>query len=217
MPEDTLIIKTTYKDNKFLPADYIKTLEDTIHTNPTYYRIYALGEFCSLDKLVYTNWEIKEFDTFDGELCVGVDWGFVNDPSVCIAALVNDKTRELYIFDEGYAKGLTNSGVAKMIENHGFAKSDIICDSAEPKSIEEIRRLGIYRAKASVKGPDSIRMGIDYLQQYKMYVNPKCEHTIEELQNYSWKKDKQTNEYTNVPVDEYNHCLDALRYAIQKI
>ena len=134
-----------------------------------------------------------------------------------IASLVNEKAKELYIFDEGYAKGITNSGVAKMIQNHGYAKSEIICDSAEPKSVEEIRKLGIYRAKPSVKGPDSIRMGIDYLQQYKIYVSPKCSHTIEELENYAWKKDKQTGEYINEPIDDFNHCLDALRYSIQKI
>ena len=143
------------------------------------------------------------------------NWGFVNDPSVVIASLVNTETKELYIFDEGYAKGLTNSGVAKMIENHGFAKSEIICDSAEPKSVEEIRKLGIYRAKPSVKGPDSVRTGISYLQDYKIFVSPKCVHTIEELENYSWKKDKQTGEYVNEPIDDFNHCLDALRYSIQ--
>ncbi len=217
IPDDTFILKTTYRDNRFLTEDYIKTLEDKIKTNPTYYKIYALGEFCSLDKLVYNNWEVKDKENFDGELCVGVDWGFVNDPSVVIASLVNEKARELYIFDEGYAKGLTNSGVAQMIKNHGFAKSEIICDSAEPKSVEEIRKLGIYRAKPSVKGQDSVRMGINYLQEYKMYVSPKCVQTIEELENYAWRKDKQTGEYINEPIDDYNHCLDALRYSIQKV
>ena len=97
----------------------------------------------------------------------------------------------------------------------GFRKALIICDSAEPKSIEELRQHGLTRAKESVKGKDSILFGIQRLQQYKLYIHPSCVHTIEELENYSWVKDKASGEYLNKPIDDYNHCLDALRYSLQ--
>lgn len=92
-----------------------------------------------------------------------------------------------------------------------------MCDSADPKSIEELRRQGIVRVKSCKKSPDSVLYGIQQLQQYKIYVLPKCEKTITELQNYAWEKDKQTNEYINKPIDKFNHFLDALRYSMQII
>lgn len=213
--ENTLIIKTTYKDNAFLPSDYVKTLEDKINTNPTYYKIYALGEFCSLDKLVYNNWTVEDFNSndIDGELVIGLDFGFVNDLTACIASII--KEDRLYIFKEYTCRGKTNNEIAEAIKSLGFAKSTIIADSAEPKSVEELRRAGIYRIKESVKGPDSIVHGIQKLQQYDIVVHPSCIETITELENYSWQKDRQTNEYINKPIDDFNHCLDALRYSLQ--
>ena len=102
-----------------------------------------------------------------------------------------------------------------MIKALGFSKSTIVCDSAEPKSIEEIRRAGIIRARESKKGPDSIIFGIQALQQYKLHVHPSCTNCITELENYSWQKDKHTNEYINKPIDTFNHSLDSLRYSLQ--
>lgn len=214
---EAFILKTTYKDNKFLPEDYIKQLESMINTNPTYYKIYALGIFCSLDKLVYNNWKVEEFDNtkLSGTLCVGLDFGYVADPTALIASIVDEKNKTIYVFDEAYQKGLTNDVIAQLITNHGFAKSHIIADSAEQKSIEEIRKLGISRIKPSVKGPDSIMNGIQYIQQYTMIIHPRCINIINELENYSFQKDKQTNEYINKPIDSFNHLLDALRYSIQ--
>ena len=144
-----------------------------------------------------------------------LDFGFVNDPTALIASIVNEKEKTIHIFDEYYEKGRTNDQIAKVIEAHGFIKSNIIADSAEEKSIEEIRRLGVSRIKSAAKGKDSIMHGIQYIQQYKIYVHPKCENTILEFENYTFKKDKQTNEYINEPVDAFNHLLDALRYSIQ--
>lgn len=215
--EDTFILKTTYKDNKFLPPDYVKALENMIRTNPTYYRVYALGEFCSLDKLVYSNWKIQEFDytQIDGQLCIGLDFGFSADTTALIASIVTKDA--VYIFREWGNTGLTNPDIANGIQALGYSKSVIIADCAEPKSIEEIRRAGIRRIKESVKGPDSIIHGIQRLQQYDIYVHPSCVETITELENYSWQKDKQTNEYINKPVDLFNHYLDALRYSLQCI
>lgn len=214
--EDTLIVKTTYKDNRFLPEEYIKSLEKKIHTNPTYYRIYALGEFCSLDKLVYNNWRVEDFETpKDGRLVVGLDFGFTNDPTAIVASIVKDD--DLFIFREYTGTGKTNQQIAEIITSMGFAKSVIIADSAEPKSVAEIRRCGIMRIRESQKGKDSIIHGIQRLQGYHMHVHPSCENIITELENYAWIKDKATGEYTNKPIDMFNHSLDALRYSLQAL
>lgn len=217
--DDTFILKTTYKDNKFLPADYIKSLENMIKTNPTYYRIYALGEFCTLDRLVYTNWRKDAIADTDikGTLICGLDFGFINDLTAFIAAIVNEAEKRIYIIKEWTCREKTNEEIAKAIINLGFGKSEIICDSAEPKSIEELRRNGLSRVKPSVKGKDSIIHGIQKVQQYEIVVDINCANVILELENYAWKKDKTTNEYLNEPMDEFNHSLDSLRYAMQCI
>jgi phage terminase large subunit len=214
--DDTLIVKTTYKDNRFLPEEYVKSLENKIHTNPTYYRIYALGEFCSLDKLVYNNWRIEAFEPLtDGKLVVGLDFGFTNDPTAIVASVVKDN--DIYVFKEYTGTGKTNQQIAEIITSMGFSKSVIIADSAEPKSVAEIKRCGIMRIRESVKGKDSIIHGIQRLQGYNIIVHPSCENIITELENYSWIKDKATGEYTNKPIDMFNHSLDALRYSLQAL
>ena len=213
----TQILRTTYKDNRFLPPEYIAALEEKIHTNPTYYRIYALGEFASLDKLIYNNWRVEEFDNAlkVGTLCVGLDFGFVNDPSALVASIVNTNTKQIYLFKEWGETNKTNDEIARIITALGFSKSNIIADCAEQKSIEELRRAGITRLKACTKGADSIIHGIQKLQQYELIVHPSCTGVITELENYAWQKDKKTGEYINKPIDDFNHYLDALRYSIQ--
>jgi len=212
--EDTVIHKTTYKDNSFLPPEYIETIEKMAKTNRAYYRIYALGEFASLDKLVYTRWRIgKVEDTSSWNLLCGLDFGYTNDPTAFVVSFQQDNT--LYVAKEYVRTGLLNNQIATVIKELGFSKSTIIGDSAEVKSIEELRRDGLYRIYPAVKGAGSILQGIQKLQQYDIIVDPSCEHVITELQNYSWKKDRQSGEYINEPVDEFNHCLDALRYSLQ--
>ena len=211
---DTVIHKTTYKDNRFLPPEYIETIEKMAHTNPTYYRIYALGEFASLDKLVFSNWRTGRIeDTHDWNLLCGLDFGFTNDPTAFVVSFQKDNT--LFISREYVKTGLLNDQIATVIKELGFAKSTIIGDSAEVKSIEELRRAGLYRIYPATKGQGSILQGIQKLQQYDIIVDPRCEHVITELQNYAWKKDKASGEYINEPIDEFNHCIDALRYSLQ--
>ena len=215
-PANTVILKTTYKDNRFLPQDYIAALEAMKVSNPTYYKIYALGEFCSLDKLIFNNWEVgvKE-DTSKLTLLLGLDFGFVNDATAFVVAYLDEDNKEIYIDKELYQTGLLNDQIANAIKYMGFAKSVIIADSAEQKSIEEIKREGVSRIRPATKGKGSILQGITKLQQYKLIVNPQCANMIVELQNYSWKKDKASNEYINEPQDSFNHLCDALRYSLQ--
>lgn len=221
-PDEVLIHKSTYKDNRFLPKAYIRKLESLIKTNPVYYRVYVLGEFTSLDKLVFTNWEVRDFDDdlnifeFDDAI-FGLDFGYVNDPTAFVAVKVNKKRKELYIYDELYQTGMLNSSIANWIKYKGYSKEVIYADSAEQKSIEEIKRQGVSRIKPAAKGKGSVMWGIDIINQYRCYIASKCVNTITEFQNYSYKKDRKTNEYINEPVDEFNHLCDALRYAMQKI
>lgn len=217
-PGKTMVLKTTYKDNRFLPQDYIDSLLAMKETNEVYYKIYVLGDFATLDKLVYSH-VVTEFDWREkarqGTLCIGLDFGYVNDETALIASIFDLERKEIWIFDEVYEKGLLNNQIAARIIDKGFTKEVIIADSAEQKSIEEIKQYGIRRIKKCSKGKGSILQGVQYLQQYKIYVHPRCEGTISELCNYAWKKNPQTNEYTNTPIDKYNHLMDALRYSAQ--
>ena len=216
IPDNTFILKTTYLDNPFVSPDYIERMETMKRINPTRWKIEALGDFVSLDKLVFQNYRVEEFNHIDikGTLLVGLDFGFVNDTSALTASILDEERKRIYIFREWGDTNKTNEEIANIISALGFAKANIIADSSEPKSIEELKRKGITRIRGAVKGKNSVIHGIQRLQQYEIIVHPTCTNVITELENYSWKKDRN-GEYTNEPVDMFNHYLDALRYSIQ--
>lgn len=211
------VVHTNYLDNPHLPQEYIDTLLQMKKTNEAYYKIYALGEFGSLDKLVYNNWQVMDFDpkTLKGPLLCGLDFGYTNDPTRFVASILCQDEGRIYIFKEWGGTGYLNDQIANAIKEMGFAKSIICADSAEQKSIDEIKKAGVPRIKPCAKGKGSILQGIQKVQQFELIVAPSCKNTIEELSNYSWKKDKNTNEYINEPIDTFNHCMDALRYSMQ--
>jgi phage terminase large subunit len=215
-----LIDRSTYKDNKFLNETTIAALEGYKETNPYFYRVYCLGEWGSLSKQVFTNYRAEDLDIDTlrkqgYQHLVGLDFGFVNDPTAIICSLLDEENKRIYIYREFYKTGLTNDEIAAVLRSMGLEKSTIIADSAEQKSIEEIKRAGIRRIQPSVKGKDSINQGISKLQQYELIVDSSCFNTLEELENYSWQKDRATGEYINKPIDQFNHCIDALRYSLQ--
>lgn len=217
VPTNTFIQKTTYLDNPYLSPDYLARMEHMKETNPTRWKIEALGDFVSLDKLIFQNYKVEEFNHADiqGDLIIGMDFGFINDVSTIVASVLDEANGRIYVFKEWGATGKTNDELAKIISSLGFSKSTIMADAAEMKSIEEIKRLGITRIKPCVKGPDSIIHGIQKLQNYEIIVHPQCSELITEFENYSWQKDKATGEYINKPVDAFNHYCDALRYSLQ--
>ncbi|MDD3502516.1 MAG: PBSX family phage terminase large subunit [Eubacteriales bacterium] len=224
IPAGTRIIKTTWRDNPYLPSHFAADMEHLKIVKPIQYQIDSEGEFASLEKLIFTNWKIENFDfhnlirqNIHFVAVNGLDFGFSNDPTAIIACLVNKNTKSLYIYKEIYKKGLTNDKIAELIKYAGLDRFPTICDSAEPKSIAELKINGIYSAKPAKKGKGSIAAGIDYLSQYEIIVHPDCENTIIELSNYSWKKDRQSGEYINQPIDEFNHLMDALRYALSSL
>ena len=217
-PKNTVVYQTTYKDNRFLDALTRENIEELANRNEAYYKIYALGEFATLDKLVfpkYTKALLNKDDLRQITSYFGLDYGFINDPSAFMHVKIDDDRKRLYVVEEYVKKGLTNDKIAESITALGYAKEQIRADSAEKKSNQELRNSGIPRVIDVKKGAGSVMQGIQYLLQYEWIVDERCVKTIEELENYTWKKDKATNEYINEPVDSYNHCLDAIRYAIQ--
>lgn len=217
-PKNTVVYQTTYKDNRFLDDVTRENIEELANRNEAYYKIYALGEFATLDKLIFPKYEkrilnkdkLSHLPSF-----FGLDYGFINDPSAFLHVKIDDKNKKLYILEEYVRKNMTNDKIAESIIALGYSKEEIRGDSAEKKSNQELRNLGIQRMIDVKKGPGSVMQGIQYMLQFDIIVDERCVKTIEELENYTWKKDKKTNEYINEPVDSYNHCIDAIRYAIQ--
>jgi phage terminase large subunit len=154
--------------------------------------------------LVFDNWKIEPVDItqIKGELLCGLDFGFVADSTALICSLLDEENRKIYVFNEVFQKGLLNNQIANIIIGLGLSKSAIIADSSEMKSIEEIKQLGVRRIRPAVKGAGSILQGIQKLKQYQIVIDPSCGNLIEEFNNYSWKKDKNTNEYINEPEDK---------------
>ena len=216
-PKRVIIYHTSYKNNKFLDDEVKQTIEELAERNPAYYRIYALGEFATLDKLVFPKYkkrllskeELNHLPSF-----FGLDFGYINDPSAFVHVKINQDTKTIYIMEEYVKKHMLNNEIAEMIKSLGYAKEEIYADSAEKKSIDEIRLKGISKIKPVKKGAGSVLQGIQFIQQYKIIIDERCFKTIEEFDNYTWKKDKKTNEYINEPVDTYNHTIDAVRYAL---
>jgi phage terminase large subunit len=219
--ENTLALTTTYKCNEWLGPDDIAIFEAMKEKNPRRYNIEGLGNWGIVDGLVYDNFIEQEFDYVEIskrdniKSIFGLDFGYVHDPTALICGLVDTVEKKLYIYDEHYQKAMTNSDIAQMIQYKGYAKEKIIADCAEPKSIEELRQAGISRIKPAAKGPDSIRNGIQLIQDYKIIVHPKCENTLYELNNYIW--DTKDGSMINKPIDDYNHLLDALRYGMEAV
>lgn len=217
-PKNTVIYQTTYKDNRFLDEVTKENIEELADRNEAYYKIYALGEFATLDKLVFPKYKKQllnkdELSHIPSDF--GLDYGFINDPSAFMHVKIDEENKRLYILEEYVKKGLTNDKIAEAIKTLGYSKEIIRADSAEKKSNQELRNLDIPRVIDVIKGPGSVMQGIQYILQYEIIVDERCVKTIEELENYTWKKDRATNEYINEPVDSYNHCLDAVRYAVQ--
>lgn len=218
LPLNVKVIKTTYLDNKFLNDEYREELERLKDRNPAYYRIYCLGEFATLDKLVFPTYTTKivSEDSIKGlKRWIGIDWGYVNDPSAIVWGYIDTDKRKIYVTGEYVKRGMLNDEIANTMIDLGLHKDKSYGDSAEPKSIDELRNKGV-NIEATVKGKDSIIHGIQWIQQYELVVDERCFKVIEELDNYTWKKDKKTGEYVNEPVDTFNHTIDAIRYGLNK-
>ncbi len=220
---DTQIVRSTYKDNLFLDEVTRKHIEDLANSNPTYYKIYALGEFATLDKLIFPKYDIKRINTATPKMrelrdLFGLDFGYKNDPSAFIHLKVDLDNKILYFVEELIKKHALNDELAKMIIDAGYGKEIIYADSAEAKSIDEMKRYGVSRIRPAKKGPNSIIQGVAFLSQFRFVVDDRCVNTKVELDNYTYQKDKKTGLYSNKPIeDAFNHIIDATRYAVEPI
>lgn len=219
---DILAITTNYMINEWLDNADKKMFEDMKKNNPRRYQVAGLGEWGVTNGLVYENFFEMDFDVEEIKKrknivsIFGLDFGYTNDPTALFCGLVDIDIKEIYVFDELYKKALTNFKIYQEVFNMGYIKEVIVADSAEPKSIEELRELGINKIRAAKKGKDSLNNGIQYIQDFKIIIHPKCKNFLNEICNYTWSKDEM-GKSINRPTDKYNHLLDAMRYAIQSI
>lgn len=217
---NVLAMTTNYMCNEFLSESDLILFEE-MKKNPRRYRTAGLGEWGIVEGLVFENWEEQAFDVNEVskrpnvKSAFGLDFGYVNDPSTLFCGLVDTVAREIYVFDEMYEKGMSNEDILSKVTEMGYAKERIKAESAEPKSIAYLRKAGLRNIRAAKKGPDSIRAGISLIQDYKIIVHPRCVNFLTEISNYTWDKDKFDN-MVNKPIDDFNHLMDAMRYAMEK-
>lgn len=210
--EDAAFFQTTYQDNPFLPESVVMEIERFKEADENFWRVYGLGERGASQATVFTHW--KEIDQIPNEyklLNLGLDFGYTADPTAIVRVYTDGHG---FAVDElCYATRLTNSDISKVLRDSGVSRSDvIICDSAEPKSIDEIHAHG-FNTHGARKGKDSVKNGIQFLHSRPLLVTARSVNVIKELRNYKWKEDKNGKQL-NEPVDSFNHAIDAMRYAI---
>lgn len=220
--DNILALTTNYLCNEWLSPEDIKVFEDMKRRNPRRYAVAGLGQWGIVDGLVYENWKEEWFDhtseAFRREhpnlqSAFGLDFGYTNDPTTLFCGLLDKENKTLYVFDELYEKGLSNRRIFERIQAMGYGKERITADSAEPKSIDELKSLGL-RVKGAQKGKDSIKNGIQWVQDLKIIIHPRCVNFLTEISNYTWDVDRFGNRL-NAPIDDFNHLMDAMRYALE--
>lgn len=211
--DNVSILKTTYKDNKFLAEDDIKALEN--ESDKYYYEVYTLGNWGLLGAVIFKNWRVEDFsdieNTFDN-FRHGIDWGFADDPFAYVKSHYDRMRRKLYICDEIEAVGLLNREAAPLVSKK--ANRDlVICDNASPKDVAEFSDLRVNAVSAR-KGAGSIEYGIKFLQGLEIIIHPRCQNFKNEINKYKYKEDKNGN-ILPIAVDKDNHLIDALRYSLE--
>ena len=213
---DHELIKTNYIDNPFLPDTERERIIRRASMDDNFRRIHIDCEYGIFEGLIFTDWQaVDEIPEGLKEL-YGLDFGYTNDPSVLIKVATKDI--RLYADEVFYQTGLTNQAIRAMLSTIKPGNREIIADSSEPKSIDEIYHnkldgLGTFNIKPAVKGPDSVIFGINRIKEHKLFITKRSTNLIKELRNYSWASDKNGN-LLNKPIDEHNHGIDAIRYAI---
>lgn len=219
---DILALTTNYLCNEWLDQADLKVFETMRENNPRRYQVAGLGGWGIAEGLVFENWKEEAFETAviakksDVVSAFGLDFGYTNDPTALFCGLVSREEKTIWVFDELYEKALTNRAICDRVTAMGYAKERIRADCAEPKSIDELRELGLYRITPARKGLDSINNGIQYIQDYRIVIHPRCVNFLTEISNYTWAEDKFGGKL-NRPIDAFNHLMDAMRYALEDV
>lgn len=215
--DDTLALTTTYQCNEWLDESDLKLFEEMKKRNPRRYQVAGLGNWGVTEGIVYENWKEQVFTLSEIRKCetvAGLDFGYTNDPTALFIGFLNTSEKKLYVWDELYEKGLSNKRIFERIQEMGYSKERITADSAEPKSIDELKGYGL-RVTPAKKGRDSILNGIQWIQDLEIIIHPRCVNFLTEIGSYTWKEDKFGRKL-NEPVDDANHLMDAMRYALEK-
>ena len=219
---DILAMTTNYTCNEWLDAADKKVFEIMKVNNPRRYRVAGLGDWGIVDGLVYENWEerlfsIDEVRKMPGvKSAFGLDFGYANDPTALFCGLIDTSSKTLWVIDEIYKRGMSNEDIADAVIKAGYSKERIRADSAEPKSIDRLYSLGLSRIRRARKGRDSVNNGIDFIRDYKIFIHPRCTSFLTEIGNYTWDTDARTGNKLNRPIGDFNHLMDAMRYALEE-
>lgn len=219
--DETLAMTTNYMCNEWLDNADKKVFETMKQQNPRRYRVAGLGDWGIVEGLIFEDWEEKAFDVdairklASVKSAFGLDFGYTNDPSALFCGLIDVSAKTIWVFDEMYKKGMSNEAIYTEVAAMGYAKEKIRADSAEPKSIDRLYDLGLSHIHRARKGKDSINNGIDYIQDFHLIIHPRCVNFITEISNYTWDTDTKTGKKLNKPIDDFNHLMDAMRYALE--
>ncbi|MEG2261785.1 MAG: PBSX family phage terminase large subunit [Raoultibacter sp.] len=218
---DILAITTNYRCNEWLDDADKRVFERMKRENPRRFQVAGLGDWGISEGVIFEKWEERAFNIDETRALPGVksafglDFGYTNDPSALWCGLVDVGSKIIYVFDEMYARGMSNEAIYKKIVAMGYGKEKIRADCAEPKSIDRLRELGLSRMTAARKGKDSVNNGIDYIQDYHIVVHSRCVNFLTEISNYTWDSDTKTGKRLNTPIDDFNHLMDAMRYGME--
>lgn len=218
---DILAITTNYLCNEWLDDADKRVFERMKKQNPRRYQVAGLGNWGIVDGLVYENWKEEAFVLDEVRRLPGVasafglDFGYTHDPTAFFCGLLDEENKRLFVFDEMYEKGMSNRRIYEAISRMGYSKEFITADSAEPKSIDELDGYGLRRIQPARKGKDSVQNGIQWIQELEIIIHPRCVNFITEISNYTWDQDK-FGKKLNVPIDDFNHLMDAMRYALEQ-
>lgn len=214
---EILALTTNYLCNEWLDKADLAVFERMRQNNPRRYAVAGLGGWGVVDGLVYENWKEEDFTLAqlpkDAHSAFGLDFGYTNDPTALFCGFLSLEHRRLYVWDEIYQKGMSNKAIHTEVSRMGYSKEKITADSAEPKSIDELRGLGL-RVSGAKKGKDSVNNGIQWIQDLEIIIHPRCVNFLTEISMYQWKTDKFNNKL-NEPEDDNNHLMDAMRYALE--
>lgn len=208
--EDADFYITTYKDNPFLSKEIVLEIERLKNIDENYWKIYGQGQIGSSQALIFRINECNSVPIDAKFLSYGMDFGFTNDPTTLVA--IYQQGDNIYLKELIYQTGLTNRDINDKLKLNEVERKEVFADSAEPKSIEELYRMG-WNIKPATKGQGSVNIGIDMMKRYQIHVTKDSVNMIKEFRNYKWQEDKNGN-ILNVPVDMFNHTIDAVRYGL---
>lgn len=220
---EVLALTTNYLCNEFLDEQDRRIFDAMKKNNPRRYRVAGLGEWGIVEGLIYENWKEEGFDIHSEQFLkdhpglksgFGLDFGYTNDPSAAFIGGVDLEHRQIFVWDELYEKGLSNKKIFEVLQSMGYVKEHFTADSAEPKSIDELKGYGM-RIKGAVKGKDSVMNGVQWIQDFEIIIHPRCVNFLTEISNYTWAVDK-FGQKMNVPIDDFNHLMDAMRYGLEQ-